>query len=97
MSPELAALTATRTKIVKSSPGLSARRRFTQPAALSGLIRLACQPSKRSARRIAASDEPPIQIGIGRMGEGCARMAERSQGSVYFRMSPDPATRRRAS
>ena len=53
---------------VNAASGRPARRRCTIAGACSGVTRLPCQPSSRSARAIAASDEPPIQIGIGAHG-----------------------------
>ena len=63
-----------RSEMVNAASGRPARRRCTIAGACSGVTRLPCQPSSRSARAIAASDEPPIQIGIGAHGFGCMRI-----------------------
>ena len=63
-----------RSEISNAASGRPARRRCTIAGACSGVTRLPCQPSRRNARAIAASDEPPIQIGIGAHGFGCMRI-----------------------
>jgi hypothetical protein len=64
-----------RSEIANSGSGRCSRSRRTIGAAASDARREPCQPSRRSARASAASELPPIQIGIGFTGFGCMRMS----------------------